>query len=157
MVLQRVKNASVEIKREAVAKIGAGYLLFIGFETGDGSFLLKPILDKIKQIKLFPDDQGKFAYSIEETSGSMLLVSQFTLSADLKKGKKPSFTGAMDPVAAEILYKEFVEIAQLSGIPIQSGIFGAMMQVILENDGPVTILLDTRQLFPALHQQYGSK
>ena len=154
VVLQRVKNASVEIENKTFSKIGAGYLLFIGFESGDGSFLLKPLFEKITQIKLFPDEQGRFKYSIEETSGSILIVSQFTLSADLKKGKKPSFTKAMEPVGAESLYNKFVDIARLTDIPIESGVFQAMMQVQLQNDGPVTILLDTRLLFPALHSQH---
>ena len=156
VVLQRVKSASVEIDNRSVADIGAGYLLFVGFESGDGPFLLKPMHEKITQIKLFPDEQGRFNYSIEETGGSILIVSQFTLSADLKKGKKPSFTKAMEPVAAELLYNEFVEIARSTDVPIESGVFGAMMQVQLQNDGPVTILLDTKLLFQALHSQHDS-
>ena len=151
VVLQRVRKASVEIDSQVKGRIGTGYLLLAGFETGDGSFLLEPMMEKIRQVKLFPNEQGRLTYSIEENKGSILIVSQFTLSADLKKGKKPSFTRAMEPSAAEVLYDEFVGAAQKTGIPIESGVFGAMMQVKLQNDGPVTILLDTRQLFPGLH------
>jgi len=154
VVLQRVKKASVEVDNNEIGSIGAGYLLFVGFETGDGQYLLTPMFDKIRQIKLFPNEQGRLTHSIEEIGGSILIISQFTLSADLKKGKKPSFTKAMSPVAAEGLYDEFVKVANSTSVPILSGIFGAMMQVKLQNDGPVTILLDTRQLFPGLHQKF---
>ncbi|MFH2129728.1 MAG: D-aminoacyl-tRNA deacylase [bacterium] len=152
VVIQRVKKASVSVNQKDVGRIKWGYLLLVGFDQGDQTDLLSPMLNKICQLKLFPDDQGRFAHSIIEVSGELLIVSQFTLSAELKKGKKPSFTRAMDPVEAESLYTRFVDLSRQTGIPTQTGIFGELMQVSLQNDGPVTILMDSRELFPSLYQ-----
>ncbi|MCP4754227.1 MAG: D-tyrosyl-tRNA(Tyr) deacylase [Proteobacteria bacterium] len=153
VVLQRVKEASVKVNNEVIARIGTGCLLLVGFEQEDHSNLLQPMIDKIKHLKLFPDEKGRFALSLEEVVGSLLIVSQFTLSAELKKGKKPSFSKALEPEGAETLYDEFVNLAEKAGIPVQTGTFGALMQVVLQNDGPVTILMDSRTLFPSLHKR----
>ncbi len=150
VVIQRVKKASVSVNQKDVGQINQGYLLLVGFDQGDSAELLQPMLNKICQCKLFPDRKGRFAHSILEVAGELLIVSQFTLSAELKKGKKPSFTRAMDPGDAERLYDEFTDLSRQTGIPVQTGLFGEMMQVSLQNDGPVTILMDSRELFPSL-------
>lgn len=153
VVLQRVKNASVSVDEEIVGHINVGYMLLVGFEVGDGSFLLEAMIEKVNQMKLFPDAKGRFSHSLEEISGAMLVVSQFTLSAELKKGRKPSFTKSLDPKLAEVLYDEFIIRARDKNILVQAGKFGAMMQVSLQNDGPVTIILDSNLLFPLLHKK----
>lgn len=150
VVLQRVNKASVSVNQKDVGVIGKGYLLLVGFDRGDGDNLLEPMLNKICRLKLFPDENGRSAFSLIDISGELLIVSQFTLSAELKKGAKPSFSKAMDPEAAEQMYDRFVALARQEGLPVQTGIFGEMMQVSLQNDGPVTILMDSRALFPAL-------
>ena len=139
------------MNQEEVGSIQTGYLLLVGFEREDHPGLLKPMINKIRQIRLFPDTNGRFALSLEDISGSLLMVSQFTLSAELKKGRKPSFSKAMEPEMAESLYNEFIQFAKETDTPVETGIFGALMQITLQNDGPVTILLDSRQLFPSLH------
>ncbi len=151
IVLQRVKNAHVSINNDVVGKIDVGYVLLVGFEREDDSRFLEPMLEKIRKIKLFSDEEGRFAFSLEEASGSLLIVSQFTLFADLKKGKKPSWSKALAPEIAKDLYHEFVRLAKNSNIPVQSGEFGAYMQIFLQNEGPVTIILDSRELFPSLY------
>lgn len=150
IVIQRVKKASVSVNQKNVGIIDKGYLLLIGFDKGDPQKLLLPMLKKTCQLKLFPDDDGRFAYSIEDISGELLIVPQFTLSAELKKGKKPSFTRAMNPDEAERLFNHFVDLSKQTGLPVQTGIFGELMQVSLQNDGPVTILMDSRKLFPSM-------
>lgn len=153
IVLQRVKQASVEIDDEISGEIEQGYLLLVGFDRGDHENLLEPMLEKIKKLKLFSDDTGRSVYSIDEVQGSLLVISQFTLSADLKKGKKPSYSKAMNPQAAENLYHQFVEKAKTFGWGVETGEFGAMMQVKLQNDGPITLLMDSKELFPAIHKK----
>ncbi|MBT3224800.1 MAG: D-tyrosyl-tRNA(Tyr) deacylase [Deltaproteobacteria bacterium] len=150
IVIQRVKKASVSVNQKDVGLINRGYLLLVGFDLGDQLKLLQPMLDKICHLKLFPDDHGRFAYSIEEIAGELLIVSQFTLSAELKKGKKPSFTKALDSDEAEDFFERFVALSRKTGLRIQTGIFGELMQVSLQNDGPVTILMDSKVLFPSL-------
>jgi len=150
VVIQRVKKASVSVNQKDVGAIGKGYLLLVGFDRGDGVEILEPMLNKICRLKLFADDSGRAAHSLLDISGELLIVSQFTLSADLKKGAKPSFSRAMEPQAAERMYERFIALARQADIRVQTGIFGEMMQVSLQNDGPVTILMDSRELFPAL-------
>ncbi len=152
VVLQRVCQASVEIDGKTVGEINTGYLLMIGYERGDDSRFNEPMIEKILKIKLFPDDEGRFAYSLTEKQGELLAISQFTLFADLKKGKKPSLSKALEPEKAQNLYDEFVASCSERGIPIKTGIFGAYMQVNLQNDGPVTIILDSKELFPSLYE-----
>ncbi len=144
IVLQRVKEASVIIGEELIGDIKIGYVLLIGFERGDDTRLLSPMIEKIRKIKLFPDKHGKFSYTLEDINGSLLLISQFTLFADLKKGTKPSLSKALEPGMAGQLYQEFVSCFIETGIPIESGVFGEYMQVKLQNDGPVTIILDKK-------------
>lgn len=151
VVLQRVKEANVAINQEIVGEISKGYLLLVGFEQGDDQRFLEPMIDKVLKIKLFPDEQGRFAHAVTDINASLLIVSQFTLFADLKKGKKPSLSKALEPDMANALYNQFVELCHQKGINVASGRFGADMQVSLQNDGPVTILLDTKELFPSLY------
>ncbi len=151
VVLQRVKKAFVEVDNQAVGTISKGYVLLVGFERGDDSRFIDPMIDKIEKIKLFPDENGRFAYSLIEIEGGLLAVSQFTLFADLKKGKKPSLSKALEPDKATELYNLFIENCRNRGIPTETGIFGADMQVHIQNDGPVTVILDSKELFPSLY------
>lgn len=150
IVLQRVKQANVVVDENVIGQIDHGYLLLVGFEREDHEGLLQPMLDKLRNMKLFPDEQGRFGLSLEEVNGKLLIVSQFTLSANFKKGKKPSLSRAMEPKKAEDFYDRFVQLARETEIPVESGEFGASMQVSLQNDGPVTILMESKELFPAL-------
>lgn len=152
IVLQRVGEASVDIDGRRVGQIKKGYMLLVGFEQGDHSGFLAPMIDKLLKIKLFSDDSGRFAYSLPEVNGAVLVVSQFTLFADLKKGKKPSLSKALLPDAANRLYEEFISELKSNDIIVESGEFGAYMQVHIQNDGPVTIILDSKELFPALYK-----
>ncbi len=152
IVLQRVKQASVVVKEKEVGRIETGYVLLVGFEKDDHNRLLQPMIDKIRRVKLFANEKGRFGLSLKEVSGSLLIVSQFTLSAELKKGKKPSFSKAMEPENAEKLYDEFVDLVRKTDTPVESGVFGAFMQVKIQNEGPVTVLWDSKQLFPSLHK-----
>jgi len=153
IILQRVKKADVMINHQITGKIETGYVLLVGFERGDKEILIKPMLDKILKLKLFTDSNDKMNLSLSEVKGELLIISQFTLSADLKKGKKPSFSRALEPSLAKTYYELFLKEAQSSGILVQSGEFGAMMQVTLQNDGPVTLILNSYELFPSLYQE----
>ena len=147
-VLQRVRSASVSIGGEAVGKIGKGFLVLLGISPEDtereGDFLL----DKLLGLRVFEDGDGKMNRSLLDCGGALLVVSQFTLYADCRKGRRPSFTGAARPETAIPLYERFLEGARAAGVPTECGEFGADMLVSLENDGPVTILLDTDELMP---------
>lgn len=154
IILQRVKKAQVTIADQICGQISVGYVLLVGFERGDQAILIKPMLDKILKLKLFNDDSGKMNLDLSDIKGGLLIISQFTLSADLKKGKKPSFSKALEPVLAEGYYNIFLKEAQSTGILTQSGEFGAMMQVSLQNDGPVTLILNSNDLFPSLHAKF---
>jgi len=151
IVLQRVKQSSVHVDGQIISQIEKGYLLFVGFEREDHEGLLGPMLEKIGKIKLFPDQSGRLGLNLKEADGALLIVSQFTLSAGLKKGTKPNFSKAMEPEMAEILYHQFVMLAGETDVQVGSGEFGAMMQVHIQNDGPVTVLMDSREILPSLH------
>lgn len=151
IVLQRVKQASVDIDDRCVGKINKGYVLLLGFEQGDHEKLIQPMIEKLLKIKLFSDDQGRFAHSLTEVGGQVLVISQFTLFADLKKGKKPSLSKALDPDQANAFYELFIGNLKENDVVVETGEFGALMQVHIQNDGPVTIILDSKELFPSLH------
>lgn len=145
VVIQRVSKASVKVEDETTGAIGAGLLLLVGFGFGDNASLLEPFIKKVLNLRIFSDDQGRFQRSLLDIEGEVLVVSQFTLFADLKKGRRPDFTGSLPPKEAEELYNQLLE--QLSStIPgkVQSGRFGAMMDVSLVNSGPVTITWELR-------------
>ena len=148
-VLQRVKYGNVSIGGKSVGKIGQGFVLLLGIRDGDTEAECNYLLEKIIHLRVFEDEAGKMNRSLLEAQGALLIVSQFTLYADCKKGRRPSFTKAARPEQAVPLYDYFVTEAKKRGIEAQTGVFGADMQVTIENDGPVTILLDTEELMPA--------
>jgi D-aminoacyl-tRNA deacylase len=145
ILIQRVSEASVEIQGNACSKIGKGLLVFIGVEKGDTATDLEYLVNKVSQLRIFEDDHKKMNLSIQDINGEVMIVSQFTLSADCKKGNRPSFDNAEDPVKAKDMYDKFVESLREIGLKVDTGDFGSYMQVHLINDGPVTILLDSRK------------
>lgn len=145
-VLQRVRRASVRVAGETISSIERGILLFLGVENGDGAPELETIVRKVKGLRIFDDPEGRMNLSNETVGGEFLVVSQFTLCADLTKGKRPGFEGAMKPPASEQLYERFCErLAAETGRPVKRGKFGASMEVDLVNDGPATFLLHSRE------------
>ena len=145
IVLQRVKSASVAIEDSVVGEINQGFLLLVGVGPDDTRDDASYLARKIAGMRIFSDENRKMNLSIDQVVGKVLSVSQFTLFADTKKGNRPSFTGAASPEAANKLYEEFNEILRTEyGLIVETGEFGADMQVSLVNDGPVTILLDTK-------------
>ena len=146
-VLQRVSRAEVTVEGKQVAAIGRGYLVLLGVTHGDDDSDARYIADKIASLRLFEDEAGKINRGITDIDGAVLVVSQFTLYADCRKGRRPSFTDAAPPEVADRLYQRVAEMLREAGLPVQTGVFGAHMQVALVNDGPVTILLDSRKAF----------
>jgi len=148
IVIQRVSRASVTVEGRVVGAIGEGLLAFVGFCEGDDERLLPKVVDKMAGLRIFPDEGGNMNRSLEEVGGGVLAISQFTLHADIRKGRRPSFTKALAPAAAEALFGKFVDAvrARLTDGPVECGVFGAMMDVELVNAGPVTILLDSDDL-----------
>lgn len=144
-VLQRVVNASVAVDGNSVAAIGAGLLVLLGVATGDGETDVDYIARKIAELRIFADDGGRFNRSVVEAGGSALVVSQFTLLAETHHGRRPGFTHAALPEDAEPLVLRLVDLLRQRGISTQTGRFGAQMHVSLLNDGPVTIILDSKQ------------
>ena len=140
-VLQRVAQARVEITGQVVGQIGPGLLVLLCAEHGDTDALAERLLAKILKLRIFSDAAGKMNLSLQDVAGGLLVVSQFTLAADVAGGNRPSFTGAAPPEEGRRLYSYFVERARLAHSPVQTGQFGADMQVHLVNDGPVTIPL----------------
>jgi D-aminoacyl-tRNA deacylase len=141
-VLQRVSEAQVTVQDQVVGRVEQGLLILLGVEQGDNEDDSSFLARKSAELRIFADEHGKMNRSLLDVQGSVLLVSQFTLSADWKKGRRPSFTRAAPPAEGERLYEHFARALQGLGVPVQKGIFGAMMQVALVNDGPVTLILD---------------
>lgn len=141
-VLQRVSRAEVRIDGDVCGRIGCGVVVLVGFRSGDGEEELRWMADKIRQLRIFPDADGRMNRSLSEVDGELLIVSQFTLYGDVRKGRRPSFVGAAPPEAAEDLYDRFVDVCREGAIPVATGRFGAMMDVDLINDGPVTLVID---------------
>jgi D-tyrosyl-tRNA(Tyr) deacylase len=138
----------VTVDTRVTGSIDAGLLVFLGAGAGDGLTDLKYIVDKIVNLRIFPDDAGKMNRSVLDIGGGVLLVSQFTLYGDARQGRRPSFVGALEPVAARAIYEQALEALRTAGVPhVAAGEFAADMKVDLVNDGPVTILLDSRKLF----------
>lgn len=144
-VLQRVRQASVSVDGAVVGAIGPGILLLLGVEKGDGEADGDWLLRKTVELRLFADEAGKMNRSLQETGGSLLVVSQFTLAGNCTKGRRPSFDTAAPPAEGQRLYEHFVACARTSGVTVATGIFQADMQVALVNDGPVTFILDSRK------------
>lgn len=144
-VVQRVDRARVEIGGETISEIGKGVLVFLGIEKDDGEKDARYLLQKIINLRLFDDPQGRMNLSILEVAGDMLVVSQFTLLADCRKGRRPSFIAAAEPEMARVLYEYFISLAGEHCPHVGSGRFQAPMKVESVNDGPVTLLLDSRR------------
>ena len=145
-VVQRVSQAAVKVDGTVVGKIGHGVLLLLGVQTGDTENDLRWMLDKVLNLRIFEDEQGKMNLSLKDVNGQLLVVSQFTLLGDARKGRRPSFTEAAPPELAKAYFEKFVDLASKE-IDVKSGVFQAHMEVQLVNDGPVTILLDSKKLF----------
>ena len=143
-VIQRVKSAQVCVDGRVSGKIGKGLLVLLGVGKGDGERDLSFLTSKIPELRIFEDDSGKFNLSLKEIDGEILVVSQFTLFGDCRKGRRPSFTEAEEPSTAKHLYEQFILKLRERGVPVQTGEFQAKMEVHLVNDGPVTLLLDSR-------------
>lgn len=143
VVLQRVSDASVAIENKTVGSIEQGYLLLVGAEDTDGAEEIDYLVRKITRLRVFADEAGKMNLSIQDIGGAILSVSQFTLYADTKKGNRPSFVKAGNPEHANKIYEQFNDKLREEGLKVETGEFGADMQVNLVNDGPVTILFDT--------------
>ena len=143
VVIQRVSQASVIVKERTIGVIGRGLLVFLGVSRSDTSEDAAYLLDKLLWLRIFTDEDGKMNRNVQESGGSLLLVSQFTLYGDCRRGRRPSFDEAAPPEHARALYDEFVAAAQRTTVPVQTGEFQAMMEVRLVNDGPVTILIDS--------------
>ena len=143
-VIQRVKNASVSIGGNLFSSINAGILVLLGIEKGDSVQEAEYVCGKLLRLRIFEDENEKMNYSVADIKGEILVVSQFTLAGNVKKGNRPSFDNAMKPDEAEILYEKFVEMLKLSGLKIETGKFGAMMEVSLVNDGPVTFIIEQK-------------
>lgn len=141
-VIQRVRSASVSVEGETVAEIGAGLLLLAAVRKGDGETDVRGVAKKIRELRIFSDENGRMNRDVGEAGGAILAVSQFTLAGSIARGRRPSFDGAEEPEKARALFELFVRELGATGIPVQTGRFGAMMVVALENDGPVTFVLD---------------
>jgi len=143
-VIQRVKSAEVRVDNRMTGSIGNGLLILLGVGKGDSESDISFLTSKIPELRIFEDESGKFNLSLREIGGEMLVVSQFTLYADCRRGRRPSFTDAGEPGTAKHLYEQFVSRLREQGITVQTGEFQAKMEVHLVNDGPVTLLLDSR-------------
>jgi len=145
-LIQRVNHASVMVNQKITGEIQKGFLVFIGISLDDTTEIADKLIRKMSGLRIFEDSEGKANLSLKDVKGSLLLVSQFTLYADCKKGNRPSFIHAGNPEKANELYEYIIEQCKSSGFPVQTGIFGADMKVNLENDGPFTIILDSKEL-----------
>ena len=145
-VVQRVTEASVSVAGEEIGRIGRGFMVLIGVSVQDGEKDVKYMADKVPNLRIFEDDEGKMNRSLKDTGGGILAVSQFTLYGDARGGRRPSFTEAARPEAANELYEKLVEAWRAQGVHVETGRFRADMQVSLVNDGPVTLLLDSTKI-----------
>ncbi len=144
-LIQRVSEANVSIDGNTVAKIGKGILVFFGVEKGDTEKDIEYMVKKVSKLRIFEDIREKMNLSIQDIQGEVLVVSQFTLSADCKKGNRPSFDSAEEPARAEDMYIKFIDKLRENGLKVATGEFGTYMQVYLINNGPVTIILDSKK------------
>lgn len=146
-VVQRVTKGSVSVDGEVVGKIGPGLVVLLGVGIDDAVDDAAAIASKIAGLRIFSDDEGKMNLSIQDIGGAVLAVSQFTLHGDARRGKRPNYSNAAPPELAEQLYQQCVQLMREQGLEVATGVFRAMMQVEIHNDGPVTILLDSKRLF----------
>jgi D-aminoacyl-tRNA deacylase len=145
-LLQRVSHASVTVDEQVVGQIGQGLLVLLGIGRDDSEVQVKTLVDKIVHLRIFGDDEGKMNRSLLDIGGEVLLISQFTLYADIRKGRRPSFVEAAPPTLAEPLVERFRDAIAAYGLRVETGVFGAHMDVELLNDGPVTIWIDSEEL-----------
>ena len=145
--VQRVGRASVSVADQVVGEIGRGFVVLLGVAHDDGEADSRFLAEKIVDLRVFEDDQGKMNRSLVDMDGAMLVISQFTLLGDCRKGRRPSFAQAAPPQVAEQLYESFVNCVRARTVDVATGVFREMMQVSLVNDGPVTMLLDSKKLF----------
>ncbi len=145
-VVQRVRQAKVEVEGRVVGEIGHGLLVLVGVGKTDTRRDADYLADKLTGLRIFPDEAGKMNLDVGEAGGSLLIVSQFTLYGDVRKGRRPGFDNAADPQQARALYDYFIEAARRRGVPVQTGTFQALMSVHLVNDGPVTIIVDSERI-----------
>jgi D-aminoacyl-tRNA deacylase len=146
-VVQRVSRAEVRVEGRVAGAIGPGLAVLLGVAEGDGIDAARYLADKVAALRVFEDAEGKMNRAVAEVRGGVLVVSQFTLLGDARKGNRPSFTGAAGPEAADALYEEFCALLREKGLAVATGVFRAQMEVELVNDGPVTILLDSARSF----------
>ena len=147
LVVQKVSQSSVKIEGEIVGAIDKGYMVLVGITNGDDELLVEKMVDKLVNLRIFEDENDKLNLSLLDVGGSVLSISQFTLYANCKKGRRPSFIDAAKPDISSPLYDFFNKKLEEKGINVERGVFGAMMEVSLINDGPVTIILDSYELF----------
>ena len=145
-LIQRVKHSSVRIGDETVAQIGSGLNILLGVLKDDDETDIEKLVNKIPHLRIFADEEGKMNRSLLDVGGEALVVSQFTLAGDVRKGRRPSFDAAMPPQEAKALYEGFCEALENRGVPVRTGVFGAMMEVEILNDGPVTFIFDSKEL-----------
>ena len=145
-VIQRVSNSSVKVDGKIVGKIGNGLNILLGVKKGDEKEDIKKLADKIVNLRIFRDENDKMNLSLLDVGGEALIISQFTLAGNVKKGRRPSFDTSENPEVAKAYYEEFCEYIKSLGINVQTGIFGAMMDVEIHNDGPVTFIIDSKEL-----------
>jgi len=145
IVLQRVKEARVDVEGKTVGRIGRGLCLLVGVERGDGEADAEFLARKTVELRVFPDAEGRMNLSLAEAGGEVLAVSQFTLAASVRKGRRPSFDGAEEPGRAAELFRYFVGAVEALGVNVETGVFQAMMDVHILNDGPVTFILESRK------------
>ncbi len=146
-VVQRVVHARVDVDDQVVGEIGPGLVAFVGAGRGDTDKDVDIVASKVAGLRVFEDDSGKMSRSVGDVGGAVLAVSQFTVFGDVRRGRRPSFDDAMEPVEAERLFERFVQQVRALGVPVETGRFRAMMRVLVDNDGPVTILVDSRKAF----------
>ena len=147
VVLQRVSHASVSVAGEVIGQIDRGLVVFLGVATGDGPADIEYVTSKICEVRVFPDDDGRMNRSVTDVGGAILLISQFTLLGDVRKGRRPAFDAAERPAEAEAVYEDVVRRLRQTGVPVETGRFRAHMVIDVVNDGPVTILVDSRREF----------
>jgi len=145
-VVQRVEESEVRVEGRVVGRIGRGLNVLLGVKKGDTEEDVRKLVDKISKLRIFEDERGKFQYSLLDVKGEVLVVSQFTLYANVKKGRRPSFELSEEPRRAKELYDMFVEVLRETGLKVETGVFGATMDVLIRNWGPVTIVLDSEEL-----------
>ncbi|HEX7041053.1 MAG TPA: D-aminoacyl-tRNA deacylase [Trueperaceae bacterium] len=145
--MQRVSRAEVRVGGEVVGRVGRGFLVLLGVGPEDDEAVAERLADKVRKLRVFPDEAGRMNRSLEQAGGGCLVVSQFTLYGDLRSGNRPGFSRAAPPEPAERLYLRFARALEAAGLPVATGRFGAEMEVELVNDGPVTLWLDSEELF----------